>query len=183
MKICCFCRKTYSLTFVTHDRDVHTSFFQQSQSLSFSAVFHVTEIKARDEDPKTKIGCLMEELSQSVRAVGTRRPGAKPGDGVADSLRTSNTIAPQARAQGSNVTQEQQLRERRMKDDIINFFMFIFVLYMNRLSYSTLHTSTWQPLRLRRCPKSNDKESGPARFFTTKQRYVSHRPLAQRMFL
>lgn len=99
-----------TLTFVTHDCDVHASFFQHSQSLSFTAVLQVAEIKPGYKDPEAEVGGLVEELSQSEGAVCTGRPGAKPGDGVADFSLTSDSITPQARAQGSQVAQEKQLQ-------------------------------------------------------------------------
>lgn len=63
---------------------MHADFFKQPETLSFTTVLHVTEVKTRDKDPEAEVGCLFEELGQSGRAVCTGRPGAEPGDGVAD---------------------------------------------------------------------------------------------------
>ena len=87
---------------------MHASVFQQSQALSLAAVLHVAEVEAGYKDPKANVGHLAEELGQSEGAVGTGRPGAEPGDGVTESL-SSISIPPHTRAQGSQITQEQQL--------------------------------------------------------------------------
>lgn len=72
--------KICASTFVTHDCDLHSSFFQQPETLPLTAVLHVTEIKARHKDPESKVGGLTEELGQSKGAVDTGRPGAEPGN-------------------------------------------------------------------------------------------------------
>lgn len=92
---------------------MHTSFFQHSETLSFSTVLHVTEVQARDKDSETKVGSLSEELAQSEGAVGAGRPGAEPGDGVAE---PPLSIPPQTRAQGSQVAQKKQLCRYRRKE-------------------------------------------------------------------
>lgn len=97
----------HASTFVTHDCDLHACLSQHSQALSFTAVLHVTEVKARHENPQAKVGHLAEELAQSDGAVDTGRPGAEPGDGVTEPLLSGASVPPQTRAQGSNVTQEQ----------------------------------------------------------------------------
>lgn len=114
-RICTRYTPSYASTFVTHDCELHAGFFQHPQAFSFTAVLHVTEVKAGDEDPEAKVGRPAEELGQSVRAVGTGRPGAEPGDGVAEPLLSGTSAPPQTRAQGSQVAQEEQLWRNRRK--------------------------------------------------------------------
>lgn len=99
----------YALAFVAHDCDVHPGLLQHPQAFSLTAVLQVAEVKTSHENPETEIGRLVEELSQSERAVGTGRPGAEPGDGVADLSLTSSSIPPQTRTQGPQVAQKQHL--------------------------------------------------------------------------
>lgn len=102
-----------AFTFVTHDRDVHAGFLQHPQALSFTAVLHVTEIKTRDKDPEAEVGRVAEELAQAGGAVGTRGPGAEPGNGVTKSLFPNASTTPQAWTQSPQVPQEQQLWRNR----------------------------------------------------------------------
>lgn len=94
----------YAPTFVTHDCDLYTSFCQHSEAFSFTAVLHVAEVKAGDENPQAKVGHFTKELAQFDGAVGAWGPGAEPGDGVTEPSFSSSSISKQTRAQGSQVT-------------------------------------------------------------------------------
>lgn len=59
-----FALALYSTTFVSHDCNLHSGFFQHPQALSLTAVLYVTEVEAGYKDPKAKVGCLAEELGQ-----------------------------------------------------------------------------------------------------------------------
>lgn len=167
-------------TFVTHDCYMHACFFQHPQAFSFHTLLQVTEVKPSDKDPEPKVWCLAEKLGQFNGAVGTGRPGAKPCDWVTQPL-LPRTKPPKSRAQRTKVTQKQNLH--RNHNSVNRRFVSQNFSHTTQAFLQLTRTSTWHPLRLRRCPKSKDKEFGPKRLFTTKQRYVSWRPLAQRRFL
>lgn len=171
----------YAITFVSHHCELHPCFFQHPQAFSLPAVLHVTEVEAGDKDPKSEVGCPHQELGQSEGAVGTGWPGAEPGNGVAEPFLSSSSMSPQTRAQSSQVAQEQHLC--RQEKPIWVYDCYFPPIPWTNFSQPAFLTSTWQPLRLRRCPKSKVKVSGPTRLLITKQRYVSHRPFAQRIFL
>lgn len=102
----------HAFTFVGHDRELHACPGQHAQALSLAAVLHVAEVEARHEDPEPKVGHPAEELAQPDGAVDTGRPGAEPGDGVAQPPVIDASTPPQTGAQCFDVAQEEQLKNQ-----------------------------------------------------------------------
>lgn len=106
-----FMQIIHAFTFITHDCDLHACPGQHAQAFSLAAVLHVAEVKARHEDPEPQVGHPAEELAQPDGAVDAGRPGAEPGDGVAQPLVSdASNSPPQTGAQRFDVAQKQQLK-------------------------------------------------------------------------